>query len=220
MRAGGDQKSLDKWDGWMSGWMDGWMDEVDGWMNSGREYGVNKFTMIWDTSVQAPSFILPLGRIGGHALSRPLSCWLTGAGSSCHGKGRGHSALPAGLSPGKDQKSLSRAVSLHPSLELALWLQQPEEGPAPRRAGQLLSAAWTCRSWCRVLPRGDSPCWFSLCPVLLQAENIMFLELDLSPPAIFEFERSRDPAEQDPRALHLERLMHLDSLLEDRKSVV
>lgn len=42
----------------------------------------------------------------------------------------------------------------------------------------------------------------------------MFLELDLSPPAIFEFERSRDPAEQDPRALHLERLMHLDSLLE------
>ncbi|NXT86362.1 KIF3C protein, partial [Anhinga rufa] len=47
-----------------------------------------------------------------------------------------------------------------------------------------------------------------------RAENIMFLELDLSPPAIFEFERSRDPAEQDPRALHLERLMHLDSLLE------
>ncbi|NXG56377.1 KIF3C protein, partial [Hemiprocne comata] len=47
-----------------------------------------------------------------------------------------------------------------------------------------------------------------------RAENIMFLELDLSPPAIFEFERSRDQAEQDPRALHLERLMHLDSLLE------
>uniref|UniRef100_A0A8C0ES12 Uncharacterized protein n=1 Tax=Bubo bubo TaxID=30461 RepID=A0A8C0ES12_BUBBB len=47
-----------------------------------------------------------------------------------------------------------------------------------------------------------------------RAENIMFLELDLSPPAIFEFERSKDPAEQDPRALHLERLMHLDSLLE------
>ncbi|KAM6365872.1 KIF3C protein, partial [Dromas ardeola] len=47
-----------------------------------------------------------------------------------------------------------------------------------------------------------------------RAENIMFLELDLSPPAIFEFERSRDPAEQDPRALHLERLMHLDSFLE------
>ncbi|XP_009888673.1 PREDICTED: kinesin-like protein KIF3C [Charadrius vociferus] len=47
-----------------------------------------------------------------------------------------------------------------------------------------------------------------------RAENIMFLELDLSPPAIFEFERSRDPAEQDPRALHLERLMRLDSLLE------
>ncbi|NXS94615.1 KIF3C protein, partial [Jacana jacana] len=47
-----------------------------------------------------------------------------------------------------------------------------------------------------------------------RAENIMFLELDLSPPAIFEFERSRDPAEQDPRALHMERLMHLDSLLE------
>ncbi|XP_010215178.1 PREDICTED: kinesin-like protein KIF3C [Tinamus guttatus] len=47
-----------------------------------------------------------------------------------------------------------------------------------------------------------------------RAENIMFLELDLSPPAVFEFERSRDPAEQDPRALHLERLMHLDSILE------
>ncbi|XP_005062831.1 PREDICTED: kinesin-like protein KIF3C [Ficedula albicollis] len=42
----------------------------------------------------------------------------------------------------------------------------------------------------------------------------MFLELDLSPPAIFEFERGREAAEQDPRALHLERLMHLDSLLE------
>ncbi|RMB88183.1 hypothetical protein DUI87_35450 [Hirundo rustica rustica] len=47
-----------------------------------------------------------------------------------------------------------------------------------------------------------------------RAENIMFLELDLSPPAVFEFERSRDPGEQDARALHLERLMHLDSLLE------
>ncbi|NWR79491.1 KIF3C protein, partial [Centropus unirufus] len=47
-----------------------------------------------------------------------------------------------------------------------------------------------------------------------RAENIMILELDVSPPAIFEFERSRDLAEQDPRALHLERLMHLDSLLE------
>ncbi|XP_062427249.1 kinesin-like protein KIF3C isoform X2 [Rhea pennata] len=47
-----------------------------------------------------------------------------------------------------------------------------------------------------------------------RAENIMFLELDLSPPAVFEFERTRDPAEQDPRALHLERLMHLDSILE------
>ncbi|KYO27071.1 hypothetical protein Y1Q_0008890 [Alligator mississippiensis] len=47
-----------------------------------------------------------------------------------------------------------------------------------------------------------------------RAENIMFLELDLSPPAVFEFERTRDPGEQDPRALHLERLMRLDSLLE------
>lgn len=64
------------------------------------------------------------------------------------------------------------------------------------------------------MPCGDSLRCLSLLPVLLQAENIMFLELDLSPPAVFEFERSRDPAEQDPRALHLERLMHLDSLLE------
>ncbi|XP_060610788.2 kinesin-like protein KIF3C [Anolis sagrei] len=47
-----------------------------------------------------------------------------------------------------------------------------------------------------------------------RAENIMFLELDVSPPTIFEFEVTRDPAEQDPRALHLERLTRLDSLLE------
>lgn len=183
-------------------------------MNSGREGRVNKLTMIWDTSVQAPSFVLPLSRIGGGALSWSLNCWLTGSGSSSRLKGQGHSALPTGLSRRKDQESLSGVGSLGSSLELALWLWQLEEGPAPWHVGQLLSAAWTCWGWCRVLPRGDSLCWFSLCPVLLQAENIMFLELDLSPPAIFEFERSRDPAEQDPRALHLERLMHLDSLLE------
>ncbi|XP_062822751.1 kinesin-like protein KIF3C isoform X2 [Anolis carolinensis] len=47
-----------------------------------------------------------------------------------------------------------------------------------------------------------------------RAENIMFLELDVSPPTIFEFEITGDPAEQDPRALHLERLTRLDSLLE------
>ncbi|XP_053106446.1 kinesin-like protein KIF3C isoform X2 [Hemicordylus capensis] len=47
-----------------------------------------------------------------------------------------------------------------------------------------------------------------------RAENIMFLELDVSPPAVFEFEVTRDPSEQDPRLLHLERLMRLDSLLE------
>ncbi|XP_074847628.1 kinesin-like protein KIF3C isoform X2 [Carettochelys insculpta] len=47
-----------------------------------------------------------------------------------------------------------------------------------------------------------------------RAENIMFLELDLSPPAVFEFELTKDQSEQDPRALHLERLMRLDSLLE------
>ncbi|CAM4528769.1 unnamed protein product [Lepidochelys olivacea] len=47
-----------------------------------------------------------------------------------------------------------------------------------------------------------------------RAENIMFLELDLSPPAVFEFELTGDQGEQDPRALHLERLMRLDSLLE------
>ncbi|XP_075779312.1 kinesin-like protein KIF3C isoform X2 [Pelodiscus sinensis] len=47
-----------------------------------------------------------------------------------------------------------------------------------------------------------------------RAENILFLELDLSPPAVFEFELTGDPGEQDPRAQHLERLMRLDSLLE------
>ncbi|XP_070591030.1 kinesin-like protein KIF3C [Erythrolamprus reginae] len=47
-----------------------------------------------------------------------------------------------------------------------------------------------------------------------RAENIMFLELDVSPPAVFEFEITQDQSEQDPRALHLERLMRLDSLLE------
>lgn len=46
-----------------------------------------------------------------------------------------------------------------------------------------------------------------------RAENIMFLELDVSPPAIFEMEFSQDQ-EQDPRALHMERLMRLDSFLE------
>nr|XP_056708362.1 kinesin-like protein KIF3C [Euleptes europaea] len=47
-----------------------------------------------------------------------------------------------------------------------------------------------------------------------RAENIMFLELDVSPPAVFEFEITQDQSEHDPRALHLERLMRLDSLLE------
>ena len=46
-----------------------------------------------------------------------------------------------------------------------------------------------------------------------QAENIMFLELDVSPPAVFEMEFSHDQ-DQDPRALHMERLMRLDSFLE------
>ena len=41
----------------------------------------------------------------------------------------------------------------------------------------------------------------------------MFLELDVSPPAVFEMEFSHDQ-EQDPRALHMERLMRLDSFLE------
>ncbi|XP_072263384.1 kinesin-like protein KIF3C isoform X2 [Pyxicephalus adspersus] len=47
-----------------------------------------------------------------------------------------------------------------------------------------------------------------------RAENIMFLELDLSPPTVFEMDFSKDRSEQDPRALHLERLTRLDSLLE------
>uniref|UniRef100_A0A4X1SXH4 Kinesin family member 3C n=1 Tax=Sus scrofa TaxID=9823 RepID=A0A4X1SXH4_PIG len=46
-----------------------------------------------------------------------------------------------------------------------------------------------------------------------RAENIMFLELDVSPPAVFEMEFSHDQ-DQDPRALHMERLMRLDSFLE------
>ncbi|XP_073418101.1 kinesin-like protein KIF3C isoform X1 [Dendrobates tinctorius] len=47
-----------------------------------------------------------------------------------------------------------------------------------------------------------------------RAENIMFLELDLTPPTVFEMDFTKDRAEQDPRALHLERLTRLDSLLE------
>ncbi|KAJ7341408.1 hypothetical protein JRQ81_005469 [Phrynocephalus forsythii] len=47
-----------------------------------------------------------------------------------------------------------------------------------------------------------------------RAENILFLELDVSPPAVFEFEITRDQSEQDPRILHLERLMRLETLLE------
>ncbi|KAM4692950.1 kinesin-like protein KIF3C [Discoglossus pictus] len=47
-----------------------------------------------------------------------------------------------------------------------------------------------------------------------RAENIMFLELDLTPPAVFEMDFSKDRTEQDPRALHLERLTRLDSLIE------
>ncbi|XP_075057178.1 kinesin-like protein KIF3C isoform X2 [Mixophyes fleayi] len=47
-----------------------------------------------------------------------------------------------------------------------------------------------------------------------RAENIMFLELDLTPPAVFEMDFSKDRGDQDPRAIHLERLTRLDSLLE------
>ncbi|KAM4041045.1 kinesin-like protein KIF3C isoform 1-T1 [Anomaloglossus baeobatrachus] len=47
-----------------------------------------------------------------------------------------------------------------------------------------------------------------------RAENIMFLELDLTSPTVFEMDFSKERAEQDPRALHLERLTRLDSLLE------
>nr|XP_021400760.1 kinesin-like protein KIF3C [Lonchura striata domestica] len=90
-------------------------------------------------------------------------------------------------------------------------LGEPEPGARAARRGSRCPGSAAQRSWGRALPT-VTPCWPSLCPG--QAENIMFLELDLSPPAIFEFERSREPAEQDPRALHLERLMHLDRLLE------
>ncbi|XP_030051400.1 kinesin-like protein KIF3C [Microcaecilia unicolor] len=47
-----------------------------------------------------------------------------------------------------------------------------------------------------------------------RAENILFLELDLTPPTVFEMDFCREQAEQDPRSLHLERLMCLDSLME------
>ena len=43
--------------------------------------------------------------------------------------------------------------------------------------------------------------------------NILFLALDVSPPAVFEVEFSHDQ-EQDPRALHMERLVRVDSFLE------
>ena len=68
-------------------------------------------------------------------------------------------------------------------------------------------------------PRVPRRCWPSglvLTSGLIfppQAENIMFLELDVSPPAVFEMEFSHDQ-DQDPRALHMERLMRLDSFLE------
>ncbi|XP_029452136.1 kinesin-like protein KIF3C isoform X2 [Rhinatrema bivittatum] len=47
-----------------------------------------------------------------------------------------------------------------------------------------------------------------------RAENILFLDLDLTPPTVFEMDFCREQAEQDPRSLHLERLMCLDSLME------
>uniref|UniRef100_A0A8C3QP11 Uncharacterized protein n=1 Tax=Cyanoderma ruficeps TaxID=181631 RepID=A0A8C3QP11_9PASS len=139
--------------------------------NTGREDGV-KLTRIWDTPVQAPSFILmaPILEFLALWLQQLLPLERTGL-----------------LSPGG---GWSRALSPQPSVEGG-------------------SGSVGHQSWSHILP--------VVTPVLSvpgQAENIMFLELDLSPPAIFEFERSRDAAEQDPRALHLERLMHLDSLLE------
>lgn len=60
---------------------------------------------------------------------------------------------------------------------------------------------------------GTGPVLTAGVTLLPQAENIMFLELDVSPPAVFEMEFSHDQ-EQDPRALHMERLMRLDSFLE------
>nr|XP_006006713.1 PREDICTED: kinesin-like protein KIF3C [Latimeria chalumnae] len=47
-----------------------------------------------------------------------------------------------------------------------------------------------------------------------RAENIMFLELDMTPPTVFEMDSSHGQTEQDPRTLYLERLSKLDSLIE------
>lgn len=65
------------------------------------------------------------------------------------------------------------------------------------------------------VPRRYSHGLLLMCGMILlpQAENIMFLELDVSPPTVFEMEFSHDQ-DQDPRALHMERLMRLDSFLE------
>lgn len=50
-------------------------------------------------------------------------------------------------------------------------------------------------------------------PPQVRAEDILFLASDVSPPVVFEVEFSHDQ-EQDPCALHMERLMQLDSLWE------
>ena len=50
-------------------------------------------------------------------------------------------------------------------------------------------------------------------PPQVRAEDILFLASDVSPPVVFEMEFSHDQ-EQDPCALHMERLMRLDSLWE------
>ena len=50
-------------------------------------------------------------------------------------------------------------------------------------------------------------------PPQVRAEDILFLASDVSPPVVFEVEFSHDQ-EQDPCALHMERLMRLDSFLE------
>ena len=110
---------------------------------------------------------------------------------------------------------VAMAMGSHPRYRVSSWeiervggcLQPPL--PLPASLPLLLPLS----------PRVPRRCWPSglvLTSGLIfppQAENIMFLELDVSPPAVFQVEFSHDQ-DHDPRALHMERLMRLDSFLE------
>ena len=110
---------------------------------------------------------------------------------------------------------VAMAMGSHPRYRVSSWAIERVGGclqpplPLPASLSLLLPLS----------PRVPRRCWPSglvLTSGLIfppQAENIMFLELDVSPPAVFEMEFSHDQ-DQDPRALHMERLMRLDSFLE------